>query len=719
MKKVLVLIIIFSISISFIGCKARQGKENNATNQDKRKIVLIDSEPQGATVYIDNNLQVITPIDIELTLGLHRFLFRKDGYFDIIKDIEIKEDTTKISITLKKLPSEKDLEELAQFAASGPIIFDSVPHFACCSRAAISYSNIFYGGTYTISGKTTLNSFDIIFPSGKKVHFDTEKISDYVRKFSKIVKFDELGTYKIVSDDSVPYLFDVDYKPTILPPTKKLEDIFSPTYKNAIAVPIGSEVEAKVLITDIEGKPIPNTSLGVYGLKTDENGVVKFKVKVERVECSYCYKIYVNGVEGNVRIYGDLLIWGYDYAKYTKNGELIYSTTQNANVTLQPSLLPEFKDKIEIFKENNEIYMPFDSIGVKLNEIYKNEVLNNIILVSQKDPQVLYTNSFVSKDGGEHFEKLGMSFDAIAVDPKNPNIILGWSRNEPNFIFKSNDFGLHFEKISFLDINLNENFVEQIVFDPNNSNKVYFATCKGLYLSVDQGKTFSLITNDFGIVSTIAICPNDSNIILLGTQKGIVKSSDCGKTWKIVKNYNNDIVECIIFNDGKKGNYVFAGSLSDGLLVSYDYGDTWKNLYKFELEGHQTIVIFENNDSFIIYVASFRDGIYKSVDFGKTFTKIDFPVGSFTTITKGEMGKIYIIDDGIPFVKDDVENILPLDGNTFLKDGPKWKIINNKLYIDVSDIKGENIGIDIKWEITGIKVNNDYIEFYVMCNMLP
>ena len=712
MKKVLVVFLVFLLLISFTGCGVKQSEPtpSNPIPQKLVKVIRIESEPEGATVYIDNNEPITTPANVELSPGWHYIDFAKNGYEDyIMKNAEAKEDTTIISATLKKIPSS---EEMFVFGPNGAISFDSVPHFACCSAGAIAYSNIFYGGTYTVSGKTILNSFDIVFPGGKKVHFDTEKVSDKIRNFSKVVTFDELGEYGIVSDGTVEYAFIVDYKPTILSPTPKLEDIFKGGYKNAIAVPVNSEVEARVLITDANGKPIPNTSLGIYGLKTDKDGVVTFKAKVERRDCPYCYVTYINGQEARLLVYADLLIWGYDYAKYTMDGKLVSSTTENAKVTIQPALLPSFKSQIKIVREGNDVYMPYDSIGVRLVDIYKGAgVGGDNIFSHPKDPSVIYTNNFVSKDEGKHFEKMGETLDAIALNPQNPREVIGWGRSEPKYILKSDDFGLHFEKSANIDIDLSNNFVEQILIDPNNPEKIYLATWKGLYVSNDGGKNFSKIPTDFGIVNSIAISPANSNVIILGTEKGVVKSIDSGKTWKIVRqNSIGDRIGCITFGDPKSPKEVFAGSMYEGLLASYDDGETWKSLYKTDLEGKQSVAIIPYEDTYIIYISSFRDGIYTSIDEGKTFTKVDFPAGNVTSVATGSNGFLYIMNDGIPFVQNDSGNILPLDGDTFLVGGPKWKIVTDKLYIEASDIKSD---------FYTAKVNNDSIEIYKMCDMLP
>ncbi len=705
MKKIFAVLIMVVLLMSLSGCGAKQTSvtPSNPNPQPQTKIIKIDSDPQGATVYIDNNPPVTTPADVKLAVGWHYVEFRKDGYQSyVIKDFEVKEGATVIKAKLEKVPSGGTL------GVVGNIAFDTVPHIACCSAAAIAYSNIFYGGTYTVSGVTSLNSFDIVFPSGKKVHFDTKVASVERRRFSKDVTFNEIGVYKVVSKSGQENAFEVCYKPTILSPTPQMNDIFVDGDKNAIAVPVGSEVDAKVLITDVKGNPIRNTALGVYGLKTDKDGIANFKAKVERKD-SYAYEIYVNGKSAPVKAYANLLIFGYDYAKFTKDGTLVESTTKNVKATVQPALLPVFKSG-KVIEENNHIYMPYGTFGTKIIEIYKGAGTGGDTIISHpKDPSVIYTNAFISKDGGNTFEKLGEKLDAIAVDPENPNIVLGWSRFEPKYILKSKDYGLHFEKLANVNINLVNNFVVQILIDPKNPKRVYVATWKGLYVSNDGADTFEPVNGQFGIVDSIAISTKDSNLLLVGCEKGIMRSEDSGKTWSITrKNPNVNFMKCIVF-DLKNPDTIYANSMYDGLLASNDSGKTWQSLHRFDLEDPQSIAVNPLNSN-IIYVASFRDGIYRSVDYGKTFEKLDFPVGSETGITFGSDGKLYVIDDGVPFTLSNSGKFVPLDGKRFLIGGPDWKIIDNELFIDISSIKTDGMRC---------KIGKDYIEFYKVCDMVP
>ncbi len=702
MKKVIIVIILFVFLTGFTGCSKKQTSNTpiNPNPQEQAKVVKIDSDPKGATVFIDNDDPVETPVEYKLTFGTHFVTFRKAGYYDVVKkDVDVNEDTTSISVTLKRLPTE---EEMLIFSGIGPIAFDSGPYIACCSAAAVAYSNIFYGETRTISGLTTLESFDLVFPSRKKVHFniEKEKVSDYAGKFSKVVTFDELGNYEITLNGKQEYSFEVCYRAKIVSKTPTLEDIFPDYYvKNAIAVSVGKEVEARLLITDTKGNPIRNKPLGVYDLKTDENGIVTFKVKIERKECEYCYVVYVNGKPAQVRVYADILVWGYDFIRFSKGGHLIESS------------FPGIKSDVKVKIQDENVYMPRGSFGLKIADMYPDSgSRENNIISHPKDSSVIYTDGFVSKDSGLHWEKLSLSFDTIAVDPHKPNVLYGWSEINPyniSALFKSEDYGLHFAKIEDIE------FVRQIVVDPNDSNTLYLATYKGLFKSNDGGKTWDhMVDPRSGNVEFVAVSPENSNVVLVSTGMGLFKSEDRGKTWKKISLVKDkppewNIPNCIVF-DPANPSTIYAGT-DYGLFISRDDGENWKKLGMFELLGNRSIAIDPTSLN-KIYIVSYGDGIYKSEDYGEHFTKIDFPF-SFVTdigITVNNLGEL-LVNDGIPFKLSGNGNFIPLGGDTFLKNGPKWKIIDGQFYIAVNTIKSD---------LVRVIITDDTIEFYKVSDMI-
>lgn len=56
--------------------------------------ITIDSEPEGARVYVDGQLRGITPLSINMnkSLSTHEIRIRKDGYKDVVRIMEKKYD---------------------------------------------------------------------------------------------------------------------------------------------------------------------------------------------------------------------------------------------------------------------------------------------------------------------------------------------------------------------------------------------------------------------------------------------------------------------------------------------------------------------------------------------------------------------------------------------------------------------------------------------------
>jgi len=67
------------------------------------KQVTINSTPQGATLYIDNEYKGTTPFTTELSFGQHNAKLTLDEYEDLTKAIEITEGTRNINLALKGL----------------------------------------------------------------------------------------------------------------------------------------------------------------------------------------------------------------------------------------------------------------------------------------------------------------------------------------------------------------------------------------------------------------------------------------------------------------------------------------------------------------------------------------------------------------------------------------------------------------------------------------
>ena len=156
-KKILVVLVLLLLLSSLASCKVNQeGTTPNVTSpsspssQKPIKLVRIESDPEGATVYIDKSDILITPGYVKIQVGRHTIQFSMDGYEDkTLGNIDIEEDTKVISANLRKVP-EEEIEMMEYGPTGGPIMFHSGPNFDSCVRGVPSYSNIFlWRNTYS------------------------------------------------------------------------------------------------------------------------------------------------------------------------------------------------------------------------------------------------------------------------------------------------------------------------------------------------------------------------------------------------------------------------------------------------------------------------------------------------------------------------------------------------------------------------------------------
>jgi photosystem II stability/assembly factor-like uncharacterized protein len=136
---------------------------------------------------------------------------------------------------------------------------------------------------------------------------------------------------------------------------------------------------------------------------------------------------------------------------------------------------------------------------------------------------------------------------------------------------------------------------------------------KGMYISPDLGKTWSLVTNGMAVWSSAtAIVIHHDTILAAGS--GIFRSTDNGQTWSQL---GKDIISCCVKTMSWSGNMIVLCTYNYGpLFISNDNGLTWE-------ETGGTIHDYSIRAATIlgqdIFVASSINGVYKSTDNGETF----------------------------------------------------------------------------------------------------
>ncbi|MFL6604763.1 MAG: WD40/YVTN/BNR-like repeat-containing protein [Steroidobacteraceae bacterium] len=213
------------------------------------------------------------------------------------------------------------------------------------------------------------------------------------------------------------------------------------------------------------------------------------------------------------------------------------------------------------------------------------------------------------------------SIGAIAIDPSNhQNIWVGtgesWTRNSVSIgdgIYRSMDGGE-----SWTHVGLPESErVAKIIVDPRASDTVYAcvpgklwsdSTERGLYKTVDGGKTWSLVlkgSNASTGCGSVAMDPSNPDVLLAGlwdfrrqgwtfrsggngphanSGSGLYRSTDGGKTWteELAQSHKGlppkpyGRIALAFAPSDPKTVYAFVESTESQLVISHDGGATWE-----------------------------------------------------------------------------------------------------------------------------------------------
>jgi len=213
----------------------------------------------------------------------------------------------------------------------------------------------------------------------------------------------------------------------------------------------------------------------------------------------------------------------------------------------------------------------------------------------------------ISTDYGQNWQNITEGLPVrwitdVVFDPQDENTIyvtisgFRWDEELPH-VFKSVDLGQNWTSISG---NLPEIPVNQLVIDPDNSNKLIVGTDAGIYMSIDAGENWESITGNMPMVpivaiklipttkdlyaatygiSTFKINLNDVNV---GIQKQAANKSNFKINW--VNTTTNNYVE---LKNNKIQNFNMKIYNANGQLLQE------KNLGSFSVGTHQISVSSE------------------------------------------------------------------------------------------------------------------------------
>ncbi len=176
---------------------------------------------------------------------------------------------------------------------------------------------------------------------------------------------------------------------------------------------------------------------------------------------------------------------------------------------------------------------------------------------------------YKTTDGGDNWVKLTKGLPdgitgriGIDIYLSNPNIVCVVFENKRGGVFRSEDKGLTWKKMS--GTNPRPMYYSQIRIDPNNDQRIWVLGAS-MYVSEDGGKNFrtDYVRRIHGDHHAMWINPADSNNMIVGSDGGIYFSYDRGKTWDFVNSLPiGQFYEIGV--DMRKPYYVYGGLQDNG-----------------------------------------------------------------------------------------------------------------------------------------------------------
>ena len=176
---------------------------------------------------------------------------------------------------------------------------------------------------------------------------------------------------------------------------------------------------------------------------------------------------------------------------------------------------------------------------------------------------------YKSIDGGKSWKKLTnglpklMGRIGVKVAPSNPNTVYVVAETQEGYLFRSDDQGETWKKVSDNAHVLGRGFYyADLRVDPQNAEKVY-TLGMSFSVTVDGGKTIKPVAQGFhGDHQTMWIDPLDPRRLLMGDDGGLMRSVDDGKNWEWFPNIPvGQFYQ--ISADMREPFYFLAGGLQD------------------------------------------------------------------------------------------------------------------------------------------------------------
>lgn len=239
---------------------------------------------------------------------------------------------------------------------------------------------------------------------------------------------------------------------------------------------------------------------------------------------------------------------------------------------------------------------------------------NKVYLATHHGLLVLQNDKTLSRIGIVEDDLMGFS-----AHPTNPKVYFssGHPATGGNLGFqKSEDGGLTWRKISN-GINGPVDYHAMTV-SPANPNLIYGTYMGGLQRTIDEGKSWEMVTSATFPIINLAADPNDENTVYAASQQGLMISTNMGDTWSKLL---DGLVTAIAIHP-QNPQLLLSYSQNQQLAKSNDGGKTWDKIITNFAGETPLYISFNKQQPEVLYLLTDRNSIYKSIDEGTSWNKI-------------------------------------------------------------------------------------------------
>jgi photosystem II stability/assembly factor-like uncharacterized protein len=172
---------------------------------------------------------------------------------------------------------------------------------------------------------------------------------------------------------------------------------------------------------------------------------------------------------------------------------------------------------------------------------------------------LLKWRTFSQLDGGQTWQVVStvldppVDFHAMAVSASDPDTIIGFDSGGRG-LFKTVDAGKTWEQLDYPS-----NYVISLAIAPNDPEATFASTPSGLFQSSDGAASWTQLEQYKGIAVMALAFDAEGNLYASTEQFGLAKSPDLGKTWESISRPPDSLTVTSIAVDSQNGMLYVAG----------------------------------------------------------------------------------------------------------------------------------------------------------------